>query len=62
MRIYPDLANGGFTAVFQRDAGPFASGDELRGRLAIEQGYVMTAMTLTARTASSLRAAETFAA
>ena len=62
MRVYPDLAGGGFVAVFQRDAGPFASGDELRGRLLVDQGYIMTAMTLTIRTACAKPPAETFAA
>jgi 4'-phosphopantetheinyl transferase EntD len=47
MRVYPDLAGGGFVAVFQRAAGPFAAGDELRGRLLVDQGYLMTAMALT---------------
>lgn len=62
MRIYPDLADGGFAAVFQRDAGPFAFGDELRGHLAVDHGYIMTAMTLTTRSAGSKRPAEMFAA
>lgn len=62
MRIYPDLAGGGFVAVFLRDAGPFASGDELRGRLLVDQGYLMTAMTLTIRTACANRPTETLAA
>jgi len=47
MRIYLDPPGGGFVAVFQRDAGPFSSGHELRGRLLIEQGYVATAIALT---------------
>jgi 4'-phosphopantetheinyl transferase EntD len=62
MRVYPDLAGGRFVAVFQRDAGPFASGDELHGRLLVDQGYLMTAMTLTDRTACARRPAEAFAA
>jgi len=59
MRIYPDLPGGGFVAVFQRDAGPFALGEELRGRLLVDQGYIMTAMTLTIRTAGEMRHQET---
>lgn len=62
MRVYPDLSGGGFVAVFQRDAGPFISGDELRGRLVVDQGYIMTAMTLTTRTACVMRPVDTFAA
>ena len=62
MRVYPDLAGGGFVAVFQRDAGPFSLGDGLRGRLLVDQGYIMTAMTLTIRTACAKPPAETFAA
>ena len=61
MRVYPDLAGGGFVAVFQRAAGSFAAGDELRGRLLVDQGYIMTAMTLTARTACAQHSAKTFA-
>lgn len=62
MRVYPDLVGGGFVAVFQRDASPFASGDELRGRLLVDQGYLMTAMTLTDGTACAKRPAKAFAA
>ena len=47
MRIYPDLAGGRFVAVFLRDVGPFVCGAELRGQLLVDQGYVMTAITLT---------------
>jgi 4'-phosphopantetheinyl transferase EntD len=45
--IHLDLAEDRFVAVFQRDAGPFAAGDELRGRLLVDRGYIMTAMALT---------------
>jgi len=62
MRICPDLAGGGFVAVFQRNAGPFALGEELRGQFLVDQGYIMTAMTLTDRTACARRLAEAFAA
>ena len=61
MRVYLDLAGGGFIAVFQRDAGPFVSGDELRGQLVVDQGFIMTAMTLTDRMVHELHFADTFA-
>ena len=48
IRIYLDPPRGDFLAVFQRDAGPFSSGHGLRGHLLMENGYVMTAMALTA--------------
>jgi 4'-phosphopantetheinyl transferase EntD len=46
MRVHLDMAGGAFVAVFQREAGEFAPGDELRGRLLIAHGHVLTAMTL----------------
>ena len=61
MRVYPDLAGGGFVAVFQRDASPFASGDALQGQLVVDQGYIMTAITLTNTTARVMRSADAFA-
>lgn len=62
LRVYPDLPGGGFVAVFQRDAGPFALGDELHGRLLVDQGYILTAMTLSIRTACTGRPADAVAA
>jgi len=47
MHILLDMEGGTFLAVFQQDAAPFAAGDELRGRLLVEQGYILTAMALT---------------
>jgi len=61
MRVHLDPAGGGFVAVFQRDAAPFVSGDELHGRLVVDQGYIMTAIALTTRTASAKQPVETFA-
>lgn len=49
MRLFLDVEGGAFVAVFQRDATPFASGDELQGRFLVDQGFIMTAMTLTIR-------------
>jgi 4'-phosphopantetheinyl transferase EntD len=46
MRVHLDLEGGAFVAVFQREAGAFRPGDELRGRLLVDGGYVMTAMAL----------------
>jgi 4'-phosphopantetheinyl transferase EntD len=46
MRIVFDWPGDGFTAVFQRDAAPFARGDTLRGRALIDQGYIATAIAL----------------
>jgi 4'-phosphopantetheinyl transferase EntD len=48
MHVHLDLPENRFVAVLRRDAGPFASGDELRGRLLVDRGYIMTAMALTA--------------
>ena len=62
MRIYPDLAGGSFVAVFQRDAVPFASGEELRGGLVVDRDYVMTGMTLIAQSVRAKGPSETFAA
>lgn len=47
MRIDLDLPAQRFVAVFQRDANPFASGDELQGRLLVSGGYILTAVALT---------------
>ncbi len=46
MRVHLDVPGGAFVAVFQREAGAFRPGDELRGRLVVAEGYVMTAMAL----------------
>ncbi len=46
MRIDLDLPAQRFVAVFQRDAAPFSSGDELQGRLLVSEGYVLTAVAL----------------
>jgi len=48
MRIHLDRPGGGFVAVFRRAAGPFATGDELRGRFLVARGYIVTAMALIA--------------
>lgn len=49
MRIHLDVGGGSFAAVFLRDAGEFHCGDELRGKLLVDHGYVMTAMTIPSR-------------
>jgi 4'-phosphopantetheinyl transferase EntD len=46
MRIHLDVAGGTFVAVFEREAGEFGVGDELRGKLVVDHGYVMTGMTI----------------
>jgi 4'-phosphopantetheinyl transferase EntD len=46
MRIDLDLPAQRFVAVFQRDAGPFAAGDELQGRFLVAEGYIVTAVAL----------------
>jgi hypothetical protein len=46
MRIHLDPRGGEFVAVFQREAGAFRPGDELRGKRHVAGGYVMTAMAL----------------
>ena len=61
MRIYPDLAGGHFVAVFLRNAGPFVCGTELRGLLLVDQGYVMTAITLTTEILHEARTSDALA-
>lgn len=56
MRIHVDLAARQFVAVFQVAAGPFRPGDELRGRLLIEGGHMVTAVTLSQDDHPALRA------
>lgn len=46
MRIHLDVRGGAFVAVFLREAGEFREGDELRGRLVVDHGYVMTGITI----------------
>ncbi len=46
MRIHLDVPGARFVAVFQRDAGEFRAGDELRGKLVVDHGYVMTGLTI----------------
>ncbi len=46
MLIHLNVPAQRFLAVFQHDAGPFGSGDELQGRLLVDAGYIMTAVAL----------------
>jgi 4'-phosphopantetheinyl transferase EntD len=46
MQIHLDEPAQRFVAVFQKDVAPFSRGDALEGRYLLEQGFLMTAVTL----------------
>jgi len=51
LSIRLDIPARRFIASFRRVAGPFVPGDELGGSLLVDQGYIMTAATLTTQAA-----------
>lgn len=46
MQILLDEQTQRFSAVFRKDVAPFARGDRLDGRFVLEQGFLMTAVTI----------------
>ncbi|WP_373635708.1 4'-phosphopantetheinyl transferase [Yoonia sp. SS1-5] len=49
MDITPDLANQKFLAVFQTPVGLFEKGFAITGRIALENGFILSGMTLNPR-------------